>query len=76
MSMMQEKPKFDHYDSGEDGPYAECRSCHYHRPYRSDRFCRYTECPFTPGRRTTFPKANPVKGGDAQGKQTCSGKTK
>ena len=46
--MMQEKPGHDHYDSGVDGRYPECRRCLYHQPYRRDRFCRYTLCPFAP----------------------------
>ena len=27
--LMKSKPGFDHYDSGSDGEYEECRSCHY-----------------------------------------------
>ena len=50
--MMQEKPGHDHYDSGADGKYPECRRCLYHQPYRRDRFCRYTLCPFAPERST------------------------
>ena len=50
--MMQEKPGHDHYDSGVDGKYPECRRCLYHQPYRRDRFCRYTLCPFAPERST------------------------
>lgn len=30
--MMQEKPGHDHYDSGVDGRYPECRRCLYHQP--------------------------------------------
>lgn len=50
--MMQEKPGHDHYDSGVDGKYPECRRCLYHQPYRRDRFCRYSLCPFAPERST------------------------
>lgn len=48
-SLMQDRPGSDHYDSGVDGPYPECRGCWEHQPYRRDRFCRYVECPFAPG---------------------------
>ena len=63
-SLMQDRPGSDHYDSGVDGPYPECRECREHQPYRRDRFCRYVECPFTPGRSTA--RAGPGKGGEAQ----------
>ena len=55
-SLMQSKPGFDHYDSGADGLYPECRGCHFHRPSWEDRFCYYEECPYTPGRFTFLPK--------------------
>ena len=42
-SLMQDRPGSDHYDSGVDGPYPECRGCREHQPYRRDRFCRYAE---------------------------------
>lgn len=58
--MMQEKPGHDHYDSGVDGKYPECRRCLYHQPYRRDRFCRYTLCPFAPERSTVR-----TRGGEA-----------
>ncbi len=65
-SLMRGTPGGDHYDSGKDGPYPECRSCRWHRPYRKDRFCKYAECPYTPGRMTARGKGNPPgKGGDA-----------
>ena len=48
-SLMRDKPG-DYYDSGADGPFPECRSCCCHRPYRKDRCCKYSECPYTPGR--------------------------
>ncbi len=53
-SLMMDRPGGDHYDSDEDGPYPECRSCRWHRPKRRDRFCKYAECPFTPGRLTAI----------------------
>ena len=62
-SLMQGTPGGDHYDSGKDGPYPECRSCRWHRPYRKDRFCEYAECPYTPGRMTAGGKGNPPGGG-------------
>lgn len=69
-SLMQDRPGSDHYDSGVDGPYLECRGCREHQPYRRDRFCRYVECPFTPGRSTT--RAGPGKGGEAQAVKSVS----
>ena len=40
----------DHYDSGADGP----------------RYCKYAECPYTPGRMTAINKGNPPgNGGEA-----------
>ena len=54
-SLMRDKPG-DHYDSGADGPFPECRSCRCHRPYRKDRYCKYAECPYTPGRVTAINK--------------------
>lgn len=63
-SLMRGKPGNDHYDSGVDGPYPECRTCRYHRPYCSERFCRYAECPYAPGRMTAISKSKPEpKGG-------------
>ena len=64
--LMQERPGSDHYDSGADGLYPECRSCRFHRPYRKDRQCKYAECPYTPDRMTAASKGNPTgKGGEA-----------
>jgi len=48
-SLMRDKPG-DHYDSGADGPFPECRSCRCHRPQWKDRYCKYAECPYAPGR--------------------------
>lgn len=66
-SLMREKPGNDHYDSGVDGPYPECRSCHYHQPYSSNRFCRYAQCPYSPARMSAIRKGNSGEGGVAQG---------
>lgn len=38
-SLMRDKPG-DHYDSGADGPFPECRSCRCHRPNLLLRICR------------------------------------
>ena len=64
-TLMRSSPGFDHFDSGADGYYPECRGCHYHRPCWKDRFCYFEECPYTPGRFTFLPQANPIAGGDA-----------
>ena len=64
--MMQGRPGSDHYDSGVDGLYPECRGCREYQPYRRDRFCRYAEWPFTPGRSTA--RVGPGKGGEVQAK--------
>ena len=69
-SLMRDKPGSDHYDSGVDGPYPECRGCREHQPYRRDRFCRYAECPFTLGRSTA--RAGSGKGGEAQAVKSVS----
>ena len=57
-SLMRDKPG-DHYDSGADGPFPECRSCRSHRPHRKDRYCKYAECPYAPGRVTAIDQGNP-----------------
>lgn len=68
-TMMQGKPGSDHYDSGVDGAYPECRTCRYHRPYRSDRFCYFIYCPYAPERVTAISKDEPEQeGGDCQHK--------
>ena len=69
-SLMQGRPGSDHYDSGVDGLYPECRRCREHQPYRRDRFYRYAECPFAPGCSTA--RAGPVKGGEAQARKSVS----
>ena len=59
-SLMRGAPSNDHYDSGADGPFPECRSCRCHRPYRKDRYGKYA------GRMTAIGKGNPPgKGGEA-----------
>ena len=64
-SLMRDKPG-DHYDSGADGPFPECRNCRCHRPQWKDRYCKYAECPYTPGRMTAINKGNPPgNGGEA-----------
>lgn len=72
--MMQERPGTEHFDSGIDGPYPECRQCREHQPYRSDRFCRYAECPFVPGRNTS--RVDTIREGGVQGSETDAGKEK
>ena len=62
-SLMMDRPGGDHYDSGEDGPYPECRSCRWHRPKRRDRFCKYAECPFTPRRLTAIHRGRQRRNG-------------
>ena len=65
-SLMRGMPGNDHSDSGADGPFPECRSCRCHRPQWKDRYCKYAECPYTPGRMTAIGKGNPPgKGGEA-----------
>ena len=41
-AMMRYEPAA-HYDSGEDGIFAECRSCRFHRPYAADQTCVYRD---------------------------------
>lgn len=60
-SLMQDRSGIDHYGSGVDRPYPECRK---HQTYRRDRFCRYAECHFAPEHSTA--RAGPGKGGEAQ----------
>ena len=44
--LMRHDP-IDHYDSGEDGIFPECRSCHFHRPYAKDQTCVFRTCPYS-----------------------------
>ena len=65
--LMQSKPGFDHFDSGEVGEYEDCTDCRHHQPYRTDRFCTYATCPFDKTRSTLRSQEHlPTgKGGDA-----------
>jgi len=75
--LMQSKPGFDHFDSGEAGVYEDCGDCRHHQPYRSDRFCAYSTCPFDKTRSTIrrLERSPPAKGGDAEtNKQTTKSK--
>ena len=66
--LMRGKPGFDHYDSGgENGP-EDCVDCRFHRPYRSDRYCVFTVCPYDERKSTwkTQGRAPPRKGGDSK----------
>ncbi len=44
-AMMRYEPAA-HYDSGEDGIFAECRSCRFHRPFAKDHTCVFRTCPY------------------------------
>ena len=50
--LMISKPGFDHYDTGIDGEYPECKSCEFHRPHWDGRSCVYEQCPYLSGRTT------------------------
>ena len=64
-SLMQNRPGTDHYDSGEDGPNEECRTCRFFRPGSSDRHCKYPRCPYVPEKMTAMSEGNTLgKGGD------------
>ena len=65
--LMQSKPGFDHFDSGEVGEYEDCTDCRHHQPYRTDRFCTYATCPFDKTRSTLRSQehSRTGKGGDA-----------
>lgn len=63
-SLMRDRTGGDHYDNGVDGPFPGCRSCRCRRPYRENRYCKYTECPYTPGRVTVIAQGSPPKKGD------------
>ncbi len=60
--MMQAKPGFDHYDSGEKKAPPGCRDCRSYRPDWADYYCEYRECPFEPGRSTA--RASPKEAED------------
>ena len=44
--LMKEAPNQDHYDSGQDCIYSECRTCRFHRPFWKYQSCVFTECPY------------------------------
>lgn len=66
-SLMRGRPGEDHYDSGVDGQYPECRTCRYHRPRRRDRACHYARCPYYTGLMTAGNKN--TDGGETQSKK-------
>lgn len=49
-SLMQGKPGFDHYDSGDAGAPEDCGDCRFYRPDWKYQFCVYAECPYQPGK--------------------------
>ena len=53
-SLMQGKPGFDHYDSGEAGAPEDCGDCRFYRPDWKYQFCVYAECPYQPGKLTAL----------------------
>ena len=52
--LMQGKPGFDHYDSGEAGAPEDCGDCRFYRPGWKYQFCVYAECPYQPGKLTAY----------------------
>lgn len=42
--LMQGKPGFDHYDSGEAVTPEDCGTCRFYRPHWKYQFCVYAEC--------------------------------
>ena len=42
--LMQGKPGFDHYDSGDAGAPEDCGDCRFYRPDWKYQFCVYAEC--------------------------------
>ena len=50
--LMQGKPGFDHYDSGEAVTPEDCGTCRFYRPHWKYQFCVYAECPYQPGNGT------------------------
>lgn len=55
--LMQDKPGFDHYDSGEAVTPEGCGTCRFYRPYWKYQFCIYAECPYQPGKLTAHDDA-------------------
>ena len=52
--LMQGKPGFDHYDSGEAVAPEDCGTCRFYRPHWKYQFCVYAECPYQPGKLTAL----------------------
>ena len=52
--LMQGKPGFDHYDSGEAVTPEDCGACRFYRPHWKYQFCVYAECPYQPGKLTAY----------------------
>ena len=52
--LMQGKPGFDHYDSGETVTPEDCGTCRFYRPHWKYQFCVYAECPYQPGKLTAY----------------------
>ena len=52
--LMQGKPGFDHYDSGEAVTPEDCGTCRFYRPHWKYQFCVYAECPYQPGKPTAY----------------------
>lgn len=52
--LMQGKPGFDHYDSGEAVTPEDCGTCRFYRPHWKYQFCIYAECPYQPGKLTAY----------------------
>ena len=52
--LMQGKPGFDHYDSGEAVTPEDCGTCRFYRPRWKYQFCVYAECPYQPGKLTAY----------------------
>ena len=63
--LMQEKPGFDHYDSGGANAPEDCGTCRFYRPDWKYQYCVYAECPYQPGKLTAFAAVKfTVKGAD------------
>ena len=63
--LMQEKPSFDHYDSGGANAPEDCSSCRFYRPDWKYQYCVYAECPYQPGKLTALAAVKfTVKGAD------------
>ena len=52
--LMQGKPGFDYYDSGEAVTPEDCGTCRFYRPHWKYQFCVYAECPYQPGKLTAY----------------------